>query len=111
MHTPSQTNPSTNDISPDPGNRNGTPSIDMVAVLNALSALKKGDFSVRLPVEWTGIAGRVSDTFNDVIALNERMASELSRVAKVVGKEGRLDQRATLGDVSGSWSASIACIN
>ena len=59
------------------------------ALLAALSALKKGDFSVRLPVEWTGVAGKIADTFNDVVELNERMAQELERLSRVVGKEGQ----------------------
>jgi HAMP domain-containing protein/signal transduction histidine kinase/DNA-binding response OmpR family regulator len=79
--------------------------------MTALIALKKGDFSVRLPVEWTGVAGKVADTFNEVVELNERMAKELDRLRRVVGKEGKLTQRATLGDVSGSWGASISSIN
>src|SRR5436853_7291524 len=80
--------------------------IDTTALLTALTALKKGDFSVRLPVEWTGVAGKVADAFNDVLELNERMARELERLSRVVGKEGKISQRAALGDVSGSWADS-----
>ena len=46
-------------------------------ILVALTALKKGDFSVRLPVEWTGMAGKISDTLNDVIELNQKMARDI----------------------------------
>src|SRR5204863_153020 len=53
----------------------------------------------------------VADTFNEVVELNQRMASELERISRVVGKEGKLTQRATLGDVSGSWMDSIEFIN
>ncbi|MHA3770101.1 HAMP domain-containing protein [Verrucomicrobiota bacterium sgz303538] len=84
---------------------------DLNTLLHALTALKKGDFTVRLPVAWTGIAGRVSDTFNDVVGLNERLARELDRMSEVVGKQGKINQRATLGDVSGSWDRSIGLIN
>src|SRR5947209_16838478 len=85
--------------------------LDMTTLLNALIALKKGNFSVRLPVEWVGVAGKVADTFNEVIELNERMARELERLSRVVGKEGKISQRATLGDVSGSWETSIGFVN
>ena len=85
--------------------------IDAPILLKAMHALKKGDFSVRLPMEWTGVAGKVADTFNEVVELNERMARELERLSHVVGKEGKISQRATLGDVSGSWAASIASVN
>src|SRR5205085_8570056 len=85
--------------------------IDSSVLLTALVALKKGDFSVRLPVEWTGVAGKVADTFNEVVELNQRMAKELDRMSRVVGKEGKITQRASLGDVSGSWSDAIDSVN
>src|SRR5271170_3623406 len=85
--------------------------VDTTALLAALTALKKGDFSVRLPLDWTGVPGKVADTFNDVVELNERMAYELERISRVVGKEGKINQRASLGPVSGSWEESIDSVN
>src|SRR5438270_7275065 len=85
--------------------------VDNATLLTALIALKKGDFSVRLPVEWTGVAGKVADTFNEVVELNQRMATELDRLSRVVGKEGKITQRASLGDVSGSWETAIDSVN
>ena len=85
--------------------------VDTTALLTALTALKKGDFSVRLPLDWTGVPGKVADTFNDVVELNERMAYELERISRVVGKEGKINQRAGLGAVSGSWEDSIDSVN
>src|SRR5688572_29626888 len=84
---------------------------EMTALLNALTALKKGQSSVRLPVEWVGVAGKVADAFNEVVELNERMAGEVARLSRVVGKEGKLGQRLTLGDVSGFWEESVASVN
>src|SRR5207248_321915 len=52
-----------------------------------------------------------ADAFNDVIERNERLADELERMRRVVGKEGKLTQRATLGDVSGSWAEAIDSAN
>jgi HAMP domain-containing protein/signal transduction histidine kinase/CheY-like chemotaxis protein len=85
--------------------------IDTKVLLHALLALRKGDFSVRLPVDWTGVAGKVADTFNEVVELNERTVNELERISRVVGKEGRIDQRASLGFVSGSWEAAQSSVN
>ncbi len=95
------------------GNAAATPSggIDAPVLLRAMHALKKGDFSVRLPMEWNGVAGKVADAFNEVTELNERMARELARLSRVVGKEGKIAQRASLGDVSGSWRDSIDSVN
>ena len=84
---------------------------EMTALLTALTALKKGKSGVRLPVEWTGIAGKVADAFNGVVELNERVAQELSRLSRVVGKEGKLSQRLSVGDVSGFWQESVESVN
>ena len=53
---------------------------DTVRLLHALDALEKGDFSVRLPLEWIGVAGKVADTFNRVVSLNQRMVEFLDSV-------------------------------
>ena len=84
------------------GSRLNGDGLDPKQLLTALTAFKRGDFSVRLPDDWTGLAGKIADTFNDVIATNQRMALELDRIGRVVGKEGRIKQRASLGDVSGT---------
>src|SRR5438046_7377361 len=90
--------------------RNGG-ELDTKQLLAALMAFKRGDFSARLPEDWTGVAGKIADTFNDVIAKNERMTQELERIGRVVGKEGRITQRASLGDVSNSWAGAVASVN
>ncbi len=73
------------------------PAIDSTALLTALCSLRKGDFTVRLPLDWTGVAGKVADTFNEVIELNERMADELARISRVVGKEGKINEARVWG--------------
>ena len=89
---------------------NGT-DFDTSQLLSALIAFKRGDFSARLPDHWTGVAGKIADTFNNVIRTNQRMTQELERIVCVVGKEGRITQRASLSDVSESWGDAIGCIN
>jgi HAMP domain-containing protein/signal transduction histidine kinase/CheY-like chemotaxis protein len=91
--------------------RSVAPSDEMTEILGALNALKRGDTEVRLPVEWTGVAGRIADVFNEVVDRNQRMAHELERLSKVVGKEGKLGKRGTLGDVTGFWRDSIDAVN
>src|SRR5215470_14042326 len=81
------------------------------AILAALIALKRGDSDVRLPEEWPGQAGRIAEAFNEVVELNVRTARELERLNQVVGREGKLRHRASLGNVSGFWSDSIVNIN
>jgi HAMP domain-containing protein/signal transduction histidine kinase/CheY-like chemotaxis protein len=84
---------------------------EMSALLYALVAMKKGQSDVRLPVDWQGVAGKVADAFNEVIELNERMADELARLSRIVGKEGKLSQRLILSDVEGFWRDSTESVN
>src|SRR5690242_14250337 len=84
---------------------------ELSVLLQALTALKKGRSEVRLPSGWTGVAGKVADAFNEVVELNERMAEELARLSRVVGKEGRLSQRLALGDIRGFWRESVGSVN
>src|SRR6187399_2508573 len=84
---------------------------ELNALLTALTSLKKGRRGVRLPVDWTGVAGKVADAFNDVVELNEKMAGELGRLSRIVGKEGKLGQRLSLGKVDGFWEESVESVN
>jgi hypothetical protein len=68
------------------------PELDVSKLLSALRAVRKGDFSARLPDNWTGMAGKVADTLNEVIELNERFAEELQRLSAVVGQRGRIQE-------------------
>src|SRR5712672_1713786 len=85
--------------------------LDSTRVLAALTAFKRGDFSAQLPDDWTGVAGKVADSFNEVIRTNQRLTQELARIGQVVGKEGRIRQRASLGEASGSWADAMRSVN
>src|SRR3954462_13888675 len=85
--------------------------VDAPQLLTVLAALRKGDFAVRMPSDGTGLAGKVSDTLNDVIELTGRMTSELRRLSNVVGKEGRISQRATVSGASGAWAECVESVN
>src|SRR5438046_7440816 len=92
----------------------GTPApeaFDPRLLLRALNAFRRGDFNVRLPEDWTGLGGKIADAFNDVIDRDQRLARELERLGRVVGKQGRIAERGTLGDVTGSWGTAIGCVN
>ncbi len=92
----------------DLGNGSG---LEKKCLLEALTALKNGDFTQRLPIDCVGLDGKIADTFNGVMEIAGRMASELQKLNHAVGKEGRISQRLTMGDVSGAWSDSAQFVN
>ncbi|HWA89842.1 MAG TPA: HAMP domain-containing protein [Rhizomicrobium sp.] len=85
--------------------------VDQEALLRALQAMRAGDFSVRMAGERVGIAGKIADTFNDIVAANERMAQQLERVGEVVGKEGKTRQRVKFGLHNGAWGEMEGSVN
>jgi len=62
--------------------------LDRGALLGALRAFRKGDFSVRMPLDLTGIDGEIADAFNDIVQMNEAMSAEFARIRDQVGKYG-----------------------
>ena len=85
--------------------------LDPDLLLKVLSAVKNGDFSGRVPSRHEGVSGQIYDTLNEIIERNERLTSELSRISEVVGKEGKIAQRATLADATGGWASCINSVN
>ena len=85
--------------------------IDAKQILKLLTAMKKGDFSARMPVDQTGLAGKINDALNEVIEQNEQLTNELERVSRAVGKEGKITQRATMGNVGGAWGSCVESVN
>ena len=80
-------------------------------LLAALKSLRKGDFSIRLPVDDVVLGEELADVFNDLAELLEQSTHETARVATVVGKEGRISQRARLGAATGGWADRIDSVN
>ncbi len=81
------------------------------ALLKTLIAFKKGQFSVRMPVDQTGVAGKIADTLNDILELNQKLVSEFDRISRAVGKEGKITQRASIGSASGAWAETVESVN
>ena len=84
---------------------------DTKLLLRVLLAVRKGDFSARLPDDWTGIKGKIADTLNEIIDLKQRMNLEFTQISKAVGKEGKISQRIPFEPGLGSWTDTIAAIN
>src|SRR5690349_6083813 len=80
-------------------------------ILEALIAARDGDFTHRLSRRRRGIIGEIASAYNELVGVNGRMEKELGRIRRVIGREGRMDQRASLGPAGGSWETSIDSIN
>jgi methyl-accepting chemotaxis protein len=73
--------------------------------------MKAGDFSVRMSADQAGMLGKIADTFNDIVASNERMANQIERVGQVVGREGKTRQRVKFANGHGAWSEMETSVN
>ena len=101
---------STNSHANGNGHTNGA-ATDLHILLHGLQAMRDGDFSVRLPGNWTDLEGKIADTFNEIVAANQQMAQELQRVGQVVGKEGKTRERTRFDQSKGAWGEMEVSVN
>ena len=80
-------------------------------ILRALRLLRRGDFSVRLPMDLTGVDGEIACAFNEVVELNDAMTRDFERVSEMVGREGLISERVQVHGATGSWAHSVDSIN
>ena len=66
---------------------------------------------MRLPGNWTGLSGKIADTFNEIAATNQQMSQELKRVGQAVGKEGQTRERIRLQQTRGAWGEMGVSVN
>jgi HAMP domain-containing protein/CheY-like chemotaxis protein/signal transduction histidine kinase len=85
--------------------------LDLAVILASLQTMRDGDFTVRLPGTWVGLAGKVADTFNEIVAANQHMAQELKRVGHVVGKQGKTRERTRFHESRGAWGEMEVSVN
>ncbi|MGV3592913.1 MAG: HAMP domain-containing protein, partial [Gammaproteobacteria bacterium] len=85
--------------------------LDLKRLLKTLQAVREGDFSVRMPGDGEGIAGKIADTLNEIIASNQRLAREMERAGKQVGKEGRTQHRMSVDRRVGAWGEMESSFN
>ena len=83
----------------------------LTLLLNALQAMKGGDFTVRLPESKDGVMAKIAETFNEVASLNQKLSGDIVRVGRIIVEEGKLTERVSLGAVTGSWINSVDSIN
>src|SRR5262245_44839735 len=94
-----------------PDRRDPAESSDLRDILRALQAARAGDSTARLPGDWSGLRGKIADTFNAIVGSNRRMASELRRIGEAVGKRGKTRQRVSCENRSGAWGEMETSVN
>ena len=91
--------------------RTGHEDRDLAALEQALRKAAAGDFKVRLPARDDDAIGRVQAAYNELAARNAALEGELVRIARIIGREGRMTERASLDGVDGGWRTAIGSIN
>src|SRR5688572_23516850 len=85
--------------------------LDRGELLKALRQFERSDFTARMPLNMTGIDGEIAQAFNDCVEMEEAKATEIARVAELVGKEGQFNHRISLPAAAGGWADVIDSIN
>jgi HAMP domain-containing protein/CheY-like chemotaxis protein/GAF domain-containing protein len=87
----------------------GLTQAQLARLVAALEAAAAGDFSVRLRAD--GALEEVAHAFNGLVERNAQVTKELVRVSKVVGREGRINERADVAGAPGSWAEKLGAVN
>jgi HAMP domain-containing protein len=84
----------------------------MRSLLKTVRLMRQGDFTIRLEIDDRfGVLSEIAEVLNDIIEANETMSNEFARVAKIVGQEGRMTERASIGPVRGGWATCVDSVN
>jgi len=85
--------------------------LDHTLLFQVLTEVKNGNFSVRMPIDQYGLSGKICDSLNDIIELNERMTLEFTKAGNTIGKQGKLTQRLELPNARGAWMSGVESFN
>src|SRR5689334_23596173 len=85
--------------------------MDLRRLLNAMRDLRDGDFEIRLPLAEEPLLAEIADAFNSVAKMNERLCREMIRVSTTIGREGQMNDRASIGSVTGGWRTTVDSVN
>ncbi|NUP61977.1 MAG: HAMP domain-containing protein [Nonomuraea sp.] len=80
-------------------------------LLGGLTAVRDGDFRTRLPEDADGLLGEIASVFNGMVDQLSLFTSEVTRVAREVGTDGRLGGQADVPAVSGTWKDLTESVN
>ena len=99
---------------PAPTNGSAVDEIDAAQLKRLLASMKSmrdGNFRRRLPVTGDGTMAELFEVYNEIAERQQHLASELNRVHRVVGREGRYSERLDGGMGEGGWAKCIDAAN
>src|SRR4029079_4996218 len=105
--TPSKANGAARTATEQASARHSTDAAVLEEILDSLVAARDGDFSRRLSRRRRGLLGEIAAAYNELVTMNASMEKDLARMRRVVGREGRMDQRASLGAAGGGWNSTV----
>jgi len=80
-------------------------------IAGVTTAVARGDLSRKITVDVKGEILELKDTINTMVDQLNAFASEVSRMAREVGTEGKLGGRAEVPDVAGVWKDLTDSVN
>jgi signal transduction histidine kinase/HAMP domain-containing protein len=80
-------------------------------ILSSMAAFRDGDFSIRLPSDWDGIAGQIALAFNQALSYEDQFSRAAASLARSIGRDGRLKERISVPGAIGGWSAKVREFN
>src|SRR5579875_1077289 len=84
---------------------------ELEQLLAGLTAVRGGDFTTRLAETGDPLMDEIATVFNGMVDQLDLFTSEVTRVAREVGTEGKLGGQADIPDVSGTWKDLTDSVN
>src|SRR5690606_14034589 len=81
------------------------------SIAEVTTAVANGDLSKKITVEVQGEILELKETINRMVDQLSSFSSEVTRVAREVGTEGKLDGQAQVKGVSGTWKDLTENVN
>jgi len=94
-----------------PGGAEDSEAPGLSQLLAGLTAVRDGDFGTRLPEDGDGLLVEIATVFNGMVDQLSLFTSEVTRVAREVGTDGRLGGQAEVPGVSGTWADLTDSVN
>jgi methyl-accepting chemotaxis protein len=80
-------------------------------LLDAIEAVRRGDLTKRLRRQRYDIFGEIADSYNGMMESLNTFTTEVTRVAREVGTEGKLGGQAAVTGVTGTWKELTDNVN